>query len=140
MVTGFVERVKGKSVIATQYMQTGSAFYSNAQDNITATAGGNQGNSFLIAQQQNRVTTVVTAADSVRLPPAIPGACVALVNDATSGFAMNVFPSSAAQGGVSGGDRIFDTSLKAQNAAISQTVALGVVLYYCFTAGTWRTK
>ena len=136
MPSGFVDRAKGKTAINTQYMSQGAQFYSNAQDNITATSGGTQANSFVLLQQQNRLTTVGGAGDGVRLPPAIPGAAIAVVNDAATN-AANVFPAGAAQGGVTGGDRI---NALAQNAAFSLTVALGVTIFYCFSAGTWRTK
>jgi hypothetical protein len=135
-VTGFIDRAKGKTAISTQYMSKGGAYYSSAEDAITATPSGTQATSRLLGQQQSRITTVATAGDGVRLPPAIAEACVVVVNDAAVN-AMNVWPSSAAQGGVTGGDKI---NVLAQNAAFSQTVALGVVIYYCFSNGTWRTK
>ena len=136
MVTGFVDRAKGKTAIGTQYQSQGGAFYSSNQDNITATPSGTQANSFMLAQQQNRITTVATAADGVRLPPAIAGAAVVVTNDAAVN-AANVWPSSAAQGGISGGDKI---NALAANTAFSLTVAAGVTIFYCFSNGTWRTK
>ena len=136
MVTGLVDRAKGKTAISTQYMSQGAAFYANAQDNITATPSGTQANSLVLQQQQSRITTVATAGDGVRLPPALPGAALVVVNDAAAN-AANVWPASTTQGGVAGGDRI---NVLAQNAAFSLTVALGVTIFYCFTLGTWRTK
>jgi hypothetical protein len=70
MTTGFVERQKGKTVIGTQYQAPGGAFYSSSADNLTATPSGNQGNAALLAQQQNRITTVASAGDAFRLPQA----------------------------------------------------------------------
>jgi hypothetical protein len=134
--SGFVDRTKGKSVIATQVQAQGGAFYASYEDNITATISGTQTTSRLIAQQQNRITTVASAGDGVRLPPALAGACVVLVNDATTN-AANVWPSSQAQGGASGGDKI---NAGVANAAFSLTVALGVTIFYCFSNGVWRTK
>jgi hypothetical protein len=136
MPTGFVDRAKGKTTISTQYQQQGGAFYCSSLDNITATPSGTQANSLLLLNQQNRITTVATAADGVRLPPAIAGAAVVVVNDATTN-AASVWPSSAAQGGATGGDKI---NALAPNAAFSLTVALGVTIFYCFSNGTWRTK
>lgn len=135
-VTGFVDRAKGKTAISTQYMSRGGAFYTSCEDSIVATPSGTQATSHLLAQQQNRITTVATAGDGVRLPPAIAGASVVVTNDAAAN-ACNVWPSSQAQGGVTGGDKINEL---AANAAFSQTVALGVVIYFCFSNGTWRTK
>lgn len=136
MVTGFVQRDKGKTVISSQYMSQGGAFYSSSQDNITATPSGTQATSLLLRQQQSRITTVATAGDGVRLPPAIAGASLVVVNDAASN-AANVWPSSQAQGGAAGGDKI---NAGVANAAFSLTVALGVTIFYCFSNGTWRTK
>lgn len=138
MPTGYVDRAKGKTVISTQYQSQGGAFYASAQDNITATPSPNntQAGALLLVNQQNRITTVATAGDSLRLPPAIAGACVVVVNDAAAN-AANLWPSSAAQGGVAGGDKI---NALAANAAYSLTVASGVTIFYCFSNGTWRTK
>ena len=138
MVTGFVDRAKGKTGIATQYQAVNTQFYTSALDNITASPSpnNNQTGALLLMNSQNRITTVATAADSVRLPPAIPGACMVIVGVATTN-AANVYPSSATQGGVTGGDRI---NVLGQNAAYSLTVASGVTIFYCFSAGTWRTK
>ena len=136
MVTGFIDRAKGKTVISTQYQSPGGAFYCSAQDNITATPSGTQANSLLLVNQQSRIVTVATAADGVRLPPAISGGCVIVTNDAAIN-AANIWPSSAAQGGASGGDKI---NALAANTAFSLTVAAGPTIFYCFSAGTWRTK
>jgi hypothetical protein len=136
MVTGFVDRAKGKTAIGTQWQSQGGAFYSSSQDNITATPGGTQATSAMLAQQQNRITTVTTAGDGLRLPPALSGAAVVVVNDAAAN-AANIWPSSQAQGGASGGDKI---NALAANTAFSLTVALGVTVFYCFSNGTWRTK
>src|SRR5260370_26016464 len=108
----------------------------STQDSITAFAGGGQASGVLITGAQARITTVATAADSVRLPPAVAGMEITLTNDATAN-ACNVFPSSQAQGGVSGGDKI---NAVAQNGAFSLTVAAGPTIFYCFTTGSWRTK
>lgn len=136
MPTGFVDRAKGKTIISTQYQAQGGAYYASSLDNITATPSGTQATSLLLVNQQNRITTVGTAADGVRLPPAIAGASVVVTNDAAAN-AANVWPSSQAQGGVTGGDKI--NALTA-NTAFSLTVAAGPTIFYCFSAGVWRTK
>jgi hypothetical protein len=138
MVTGFQDRMKGKSAIATQYQAQNTLFYGSALDNITAspTPNNTQAGALLIQNSQNRITTVAAAGDSVRLPPAVPGASIVITNDATTN-AANVWPSSQAQGGAIGGDKI---NALAANASFSLTVALGVTIFYCFSAGTWRTK
>lgn len=138
MVSGVVDRAKGKTVVATQYQSQGGQFYGSSIDNLTASPSPNntQAGASLLNQSQNRITTVATAGDSFRLPPAQPGAAIVVVNDAAVN-ACNIWPSSQAQGGATGGDRI---NVLGQNAAFSLTVALGVTIFYCFSAGTWRTK
>jgi hypothetical protein len=138
MPTGFVDRAKGKTIVSTQYQSQGGQFYGSALDNITAspTPNNTQAGASMINNSQNRITTVAAAGDSLRLPPAIAGAAIVVVNDATTN-AANIWPSSAAQGGAAGGDKI---NALAPNAAFSLTVALGVTVFYCFSAGTWRTK
>jgi hypothetical protein len=138
MPTGFVDRAKGKTIVSTQYQSQGGQFYGSSLDNITASASPNntQAGAQLVNNSQNRITTVGTAGDSLRLPPAIAGASIVITNDATTN-AANIWPSSAAQGGASGGDKI---NALGQNAAYSLTVASGVTIFYCFSAGTWRTK
>lgn len=53
--------------------------FTNREGSITATAGGGQSGAYQLAAQLNRVTTVATAADSVKLPKVsaqsnVPGA------------------------------------------------------------------
>lgn len=109
--------------------------FNSVQDGVVAHAGGGQANAVLITGIQARVTTVATAADSVRLPPAIAGMSLNVLNGAAAN-AMNVFPSSAAQGGVAGGDNI---NALAVNTALS-CAAQTVTNFYCITTGTWWSK
>lgn len=110
-------------------------FFDSVTDALTATASGTQITALLLTTRQNRITTVASAGDAVRLPPAIAGMSIS-VRNAASANAMNVFPASAAQGGVTGGDAINALS---QNTAFSQTVAANTVTYRCYTTGTWIT-
>lgn len=92
---------------------------------ITAFAGGGQGSAVALTRYINRVTTVGTAADSVKLPAASAGDSVVVINAAASN-SMNVFPAT--------GDAI--NALSA-NTALAQ--AAGVTrLYFCAVAGTWN--
>lgn len=60
---------------------------------ITAHAGGGQANATLLTGEFNRVDTVATAANSVKLPaPSVVGQVVAVVNNAASN-SMQVFGS-----------------------------------------------
>lgn len=100
---------------------------------VTAHAGGGQASATALTATINRVTTVATAADSVLLPPAIHGMQLTIINAAASN-SMNLFPSSQAQGGASGGDAI---NALAQNASFA--VAAGKsALASCAVDGTWH--
>ena len=112
-----------------------TASLDSVTDGITATGSGNQSSALLIVSKMNRITTVTGAGDAVRLPPAIAGLSIIVRNAATTN-AANVYPSSATQGGVSGGDQI---NAGGQNNAYSLTVAANTIIFRCFTTGTWFT-
>ncbi len=99
-----------------------------ATDTITAFATGGQTNAVQLTTPYNRITTVVTAGDSVKLPVSSRGNVILIVNDASAN-ACNVFPAV--------GEAI---NALGANTAFSLTVAAGPTLFYCFTAGLWRTK
>lgn len=60
---------------------------------ITAFAGGGQASATSLTAMINRVTTVATAADSVKMPTAVPGLVINVTNAAASN-SMNLFPAS----------------------------------------------
>lgn len=64
----------------------------SAADGIVAFAGGGQAGAVQIANMTTRVVTVGTAGDSVKLPPAVPGLMLMVINAAAAN-SMNVFPS-----------------------------------------------
>lgn len=99
---------------------------SSATNAITAFAGGGQGSAVALTSSINRVTTVGTAADSVKLPAATAGKAVVVINAAAAN-AMNVFPQT--------GEII--NALSA-NTAIS-VAANKVMVFYCAVAGTWNS-
>jgi len=67
------------------------SFVNGGQANaLTAFAGGGQASATLLPAAINRVTTVATAADSVKLPLARPGRQITVIN--ASANSMNVFP------------------------------------------------
>jgi hypothetical protein len=104
-------------------------------DALVAHAGGGQPNALLLLNMINRIGTVASANDSVRLQPAVPGENVVVMNGG-AGNSMNVFPSSQAQGGIVGGDAI--NALGANNAFAMAQGAISI--FYCWTAGQWFTK
>lgn len=93
---------------------------------ITAFATGGQANAVLLTNSFNRITTVGTAADSVKLPPAKAGAQVTVFNKAATN-SLNVFPNT--------GDII---NALAANAAYALAATKGAV-FTCCVDGTWDT-
>lgn len=93
---------------------------------ITAYAGGGQANATALTGRWNNVTTVATAADSVKLPAATAGLTVTVRNGASNSLA--VFPAS--------GDAI-----NALSANASITVpTLGVMTFTAINSTTWYSS
>lgn len=101
-------------------------FAESNQDTITANAGGGQAGATLLSKEVSRVTTVATAGDSVKLPPAVLGVSIYVINHGAN--AMQVFGS--------GTDQIDDV---ASATGVSQMVS-SLVLYSCTTAGKWYSN
>jgi hypothetical protein len=129
-----LEVIPSAVTVGIQQYQNESTLQSSV-DALTATASGSQTTALLLSSKNNRITTVASAGDAVRLPPAVVGLSIN-VRNAASANAMNVYPSSAAQGGITGGDQI---NALGANTAFSQTVAANTITYRCYTAGTWIT-
>jgi hypothetical protein len=107
--------------------------FDSVTDGITAQhTSPSQTTAVLLTTRYNRIATVTTADDAVRLPPAIAGLTITVSN--ASANAAGVYPSSAAQGGVTGGDNINALSANAYYAQ-----ATGKITYVCYTTGTWQT-
>lgn len=122
----------GKSRAFSYITLTGFKYDSFA-NGITAFATGGQTNAIPLTKQINQITTVANAADSVLLPPAVVGLTIKVVN--VGGLAMAVFPCSAAQGGVTGGDAINALS---QNSSFSVANTKSCS-FSCAVAGTWNS-
>jgi hypothetical protein len=98
----------------------------SAKDGVTAFAGGGQAGGVLINDMTTRITTVGSAADSVRLPVAVPGLILTVINAAAAN-SMNLFPAT--------GEAI---NAGAANAAFA--VAAGkAVLCIATAAKQWHT-
>jgi hypothetical protein len=93
---------------------------------ITAHAGGGQGSAVALTTDFNRVTTVATAGDSVKLPAATAGSEVRVTNAAAAN-AMDVFPAT--------GEVI---NALAANTAIS-VAANKTIIFSCMVNGTWNS-
>ncbi|MGI9137161.1 MAG: hypothetical protein ACR2JS_08935 [Candidatus Nanopelagicales bacterium] len=92
---------------------------------ITAFAGGGQDDAVLLTATYNRVSTVATAADSVKLPAAVAGSRVVVFNKGAN--SVTVFPST--------GDKV--NALSA-NAGYALAAAKGAE-FVCMVNGTWDT-
>jgi hypothetical protein len=94
-------------------------------NNITAFAGGGQTSATQMSSARNRVTTVATTGDSVKLVAAKAGNVVCVFNKGAN--SLNVFPAT--------GDII--NALSA-NAAYALAATKGAD-FYCVVDGTWDT-
>jgi ABC-type arginine transport system permease subunit len=92
---------------------------------ITAYAGGGQTNAVALTARFNRITTVATTADSVKLPAAEAGASILVFNKGAN--SANVFPAS--------GDAI---NAGAADAAYALAATKGA-MFVCMVNGTWDT-
>lgn len=72
-------------------IQAGCVFIQTPADALIATAGGGQASALALTAAINRVTTVSSANDSVKLPMAVPGITTTVINAAAAN-SMNVFP------------------------------------------------
>lgn len=101
-------------------------YYRSRANALTAFAGGGQGSALQLAAEINRVTTVATAGDSVKLPVSAAGMSVVVINAAAAN-AMDCFPAT--------GEVI--NALSA-NTALS-IAANKCVAFFCAVAGTWNS-
>ena len=113
------------SLHQAQILQVG-LLQESAADNITAFAGGGQANATQLGNELNKVTTVATAGDSVKLPPSMPGLTIVVTNKGAN--SMQVYGS--------GTDTIDDSPA---STGVSQMRG-SVVIYACHTAGAWYTE
>lgn len=120
------DKASGTTILAFRYAIGSLPIFSSA-DALTAHAGGGQANALAITTQIARVTTVASAADSVKLPAATPGLEITVINAAALN-SMNVFPAT--------GDAI---NALGANAAFA--LAAGkVVTFYSTVAGQWHSQ
>lgn len=99
----------------------------SAQNGITAFAGGGQASAVQLNNHFNRITVVGSAADSVKLPPAVYGVLPVYVQNAAAANSMNVFPVT--------GDAI---NAIAANGAFAMAANKAAV-FVCFVTGTWTS-
>lgn len=110
--------------------QTGkqTTFQAGVADNaITAFAGGGQASAVQLNYRISRVTTVGTAADSVKLPKAVAGMSMIVINAAAAN-AMTVYPATG-------------EAINALSANTGLSVAANKVIeFVCAVNGTWNSN
>lgn len=117
----------GTQTIATGNLALTLGYVMSSNANaLTAFAGGGQGSALQLAKQINRVTTVASAGDSVKLPAALAGMQVIVINAAAAN-AMDCFPAS--------GEVI--NALSADTAL--SILANKTVMFVCSVNGTWNS-
>ena len=97
--------------------------YESAVDGLTAAAGGGQVAALALTSEMNRLSTVATVGDSVKLPPSVAGLTVLIENAGSNacqvyGFGVDTINAVAAGTGVS-------------------QMSGSVVLYTSYGAGAW---
>lgn len=108
---------------------TGDQFHGplfSVADSLVAHAGGTQAAALPLTAMLNRIITVGTAADSVRLPPSQPGMCVTVINDAGAN-SLTVYGA--------GTDTIDAVATATGNALAAGHRGE----YVCVTAGKWQS-
>lgn len=93
---------------------------------LTAHAGGGQASGLLLTASINRITTVTSANDSVKLPPSVAGTSITVINAAAAN-SMNVYPSS--------GEAINAIAADSPFAMVANKTAT----FHCAVAGTWNS-
>ena len=121
----FYDKPSGNAVLAFRNA-VGSLPCESAADSLTAFATGGQAGALALTAQMNRVTTVATAGDSVKLPPATPGLDIFVINHGAN--SMQVFGA--------GTDTIDDV---ATATGVPQMVN-SLVLYTCTVATKWYSE
>ncbi len=95
-------------------------------DNITAFAGGGQAGAILLGAEVNRITTVATIGDSVKLPPSIAGLSIIVINH--GGKQAQVYGS--------GTDTVNDVATATGVPQMNGSTTL----YFSATAGAWYSN
>lgn len=96
-------------------------------DSLTAHAGGGQTNALLLTAATNRITTVGTAADSVKLPVSVAGMSINIINDASANAAQVFGSGTDTIDGVATGTGVVLSAAKRAT-------------FYCLTVGAWQSS
>jgi len=100
--------------------------YLAVDDNVTAKVGGGQANAYPVSFMTTRVTTVGSAADSIKLPLSSGGLFLTIAN-AAGVNAMNVFPQTGEQ-------------INALGANVALSIPAGKACFFVATSkGQWHS-
>jgi hypothetical protein len=103
-----------------------SNFDRTVTNGLTAFATGGQASATALPSYINRVSTVASIGDSVKLPIALPGMEVIVINDGAS--SLNVFPQTSES-----------IDSLAANAAFAISTLTKNTRFVCAVAGNWKT-
>jgi len=105
------------------------------QDSLTASTTHTAAGGTPITSSIANFSTVANANDCATLPPALPGMQITVINNGAQ--TLQVFPATAALGGITGGDTINGGSGGASTTIASPPA---ITLFFCTKLGAWFTK
>ena len=105
------------------------------QDGLTALAGGGALGATPLIAGSNRLTVVVTGADSTLLPPAIPYQQVVLTNDGLA--SARTFPCQSNSNNSGVADEIAPHGSSVYGAS-ADTANQDTSIFFCVTLGKWK--
>ena len=114
----------GGTLTGNLTMGNGTFILDSASNALTAHAGGTQAAALALTNMVNRVTTVATAGDSVKLPASVAGMAIAVINNGAN--VMQVFGAGT------------DTINGVATATGVPQQPNSAVLYYSAVAGLWQ--
>lgn len=113
-------------------------FSNNAGAPLVARAGGGQANATPCPNAINYVATVATAANSLMLPPAIPGRSVTIINHGANDAQVFGVPNNPNNNGAPDTISAHGTTTQAGAAVGVDQPTATVGTYVCFNAGQWK--
>ena len=111
----------------TDISASGTYYLHSTATGLTAFAGGGQASALQLGAEFNRVTTVATAGDSVKLPVGLAGMQLVVQNDGAA--TLNIFPATGEQIDALGA-----------NVAYALTTSAKNVTFNCMANGIWKAQ
>lgn len=128
----------GQKLISGEQLKVVANTVFGSRSGLVARAGGGQTNALRLAHGMNTIETVGSAADSVMLPLAIPGA-TCWISNATA-TSMQVFGNPSNPNNANAGDTIAIQGSNTQVATATGVPHAGALLlaYKCLKMGQWK--